>query len=308
MRGQARSKGFVLVNALILVAAMSAAAVYMLARAEGVRVRAAAATEAAQLGLYLDAFEALAVEMLMRDGGGGSPVDHPGETWARAVPPVDLDRGKVTGQIRDLQGRFNLNALANPDDTFARESFERLALRLGVAPQKVEDIVAFLSVGGPDDKGGYARQTPPIAPVGGAMTMREQLAQIPSLSAGDLERLLPVVAVLPSDAAMNVNTVSAEVLASLFPSANAAGLATLVAEARRQPFTAPELFIEELIAIVPAEELQELPDGYFTVGSSWFEAEIAAELEGRVVKRRVVIQRLPLPQAPLVAYRLDQWN
>lgn len=305
---QAGERGFVLVNALILVAAMSAAAVFMLTRAEAVRVRSEAATHAAQLGLYLDAFEALAIEMLMRDAEGGRPVDHPGEAWARAVPPVELDRGQVTGQISDLQGRFNLNRLANPADEFARQSFERLAVRLGISLQRVEDIVGFMSAGGPENAGAYASQTPPMRPVGGAMIMREQLRQIPTLAQRDLERLLPLVAVLPGDVTLNVNTVEAEVLASLFPSANVAGLAALVQEARRQPFVSPDLFIEELIEIVPTEELVALPDGFFGVGSSWFEAVIAAELDGRVAKRRTVIQRLALPQVPLVAYRLDQWK
>jgi general secretion pathway protein K len=244
------------------------------------------------------------LELLERDAAGGTPIDHSGESWARDLPPVPLDRGAVSGRISDLQGRFNLNRLANPEDAFSRASFERLAQRLGLSPQRVEEIVAFITPGGAGNENAFARASPPMVPVGGALLMREQLGLIPTLSERDLARLSPHVTVLPVAATLNVNTATPEVLASLFDSANAAGLAALVQEAKRQPFASPEAFVEELIKIVPPTELQELPDGFLGIGSTWFEAD----LDGRVVRRRAVINRLPLPQTPLVAYRLDNWK
>lgn len=302
------ARGFVLVNALVIVAALAAAAVFMLSRAETARSRAGAAMTAAQLGRDLDAFEALAQHMLEADAGAGVAMDHNGETWAQPVPPVALERGQVSGRISDLQGRFNINALANPADEAARAAFERLAQRLGISPQRVEDIVAFLSPGGPEDAPGYGRADPPVRPVGGAILMREQLRQIPTLSARDYARLAPFVAALPGGTKLNVNTASPEVLASLLPNTSPAAIDALVRSARRQPFGSVDAFITELVGLALERDVEELPEGIFSVGSDWFEAEIAAELEGRVARRRVVIRRLPLPQAPVVAYRLDEWN
>ena len=65
---------------------------------------------------------------------------------------------------------------------------------------------------------------------------------------------------------------------------------------------------EALIEIMPEEDLAEFPEGVLGVGSTWFEVEIDAELDGRVAHRRAVIERLPLPQGARVAYRLDSWN
>ncbi|MEZ5714082.1 MAG: type II secretion system minor pseudopilin GspK [Paracoccaceae bacterium] len=301
-------RGFVLVNALVLVAALAAVAVFMLARAEEARLRAGAAVEAAQLGLYLDAFEAQALQVLEEDGAGGVPIDSLSESWARPLPPVPLDRGQVSGEIVDLQGRFNINALANPGDELARASFDRLALRLGLSPQVVEDIVEFLSPGGPEDARAYARADPPVRPVGGAILMREQLRQIPTLSERDYRRLEPFVAAVPGGLKLNVNTVSAEVLASVLQNVNAAAVAALVASARRQPFAAPGAFLTELSRVMREEDFATVPEQIFTTGSEWFAFEAAAELDGRVVTRRAVIRRLPLPQAPLVTYRIDNWN
>ena len=305
MTGQ---RGFVLVNALVLVAALAAAAVYMLSRAEGVRARGEAALDAVQLGLYLDAVEVAAMEMLANDAAGGSPVDHLAESWARRLPVIGLDRGRVTGQINDLQGRFNINRLANPADELARESFERLAVRLGLSPLLVEEVVDLVSADGPENKGDYARGEPPVLPVGGALLMREQLKMIPILDAEDYARLAPFVAAIPGASKVNVNTAPGEVLASLLPGANAAGLDRLVQLARREPFGSEAAFIEALIEIMPEEDLAEFPEGVLGVGSTWFEVEIDAELDGRVAHRRAVIERLPLPQGARVAYRLDSWN
>ena len=62
-----RSRGFVLVNALVLVAALAGIATFLLARAEGARARAHEAQGAAQARLYLDAFEALSIGILSSD-------------------------------------------------------------------------------------------------------------------------------------------------------------------------------------------------------------------------------------------------
>ncbi|MDU8925815.1 type II secretion system minor pseudopilin GspK [Alisedimentitalea sp. MJ-SS2] len=303
-----RQGGFVLVNALIIVAALSAAAVYMLSRAESGRVRAEVALHAVQLGLYLDGFESLARAMLEQDLQTGAQTDHPGEAWARAVPPVTLDRGQVRGQIRDLQGRFNLNRLADPNDMLARAAFERLAQRRGVSSVSVAAIAGFLSPDGPADPRAYAHKEVPERPVGGALVMVEQLRGIPGLSARDIERLAPFIAVLPADASLNINTISAEVLASFFPNVEVTHIGALVQLARRQPFASIETFLNELGKIVTPEVIEDLPAAFFAVGSSWFEVEIVADLDGRRASRRVVINRLSLPQRPVVAYRLDNWN
>ena len=297
-----RQGGFVLVNALIIVAALAAAAIFMLSRAESSRVRGAAALQAAQLELYLDGFEALAKVVLQQ----GSPSG--GKVAERKVPPVPLDRGQVTGQIRDLQGRFNLNLLADPADILARAAFERLALWRGLSSQRVAEIAAFVSPDGPADAQLYAHGDDPMRPVGGAILMVEQLRQIPHLTAKDYNRLTPYVTVLPDQAPINVNTVSKEVLASFFPKVEAAQFGGLVQGARRQPFQSLEAFHIELLKIVSPEAVEALPPVIFGVESSWFEVEIIAELEGRVAKRRVVINRLSLSQQPVVAYRLDNWN
>lgn len=296
-----RSRGFVLVNALVLVAALSAVAVALLSRAEGARMRMMAATEAVQLELYLDAYEALARAVLDADPGA---VDHDGEAWARDDTGLELDRGQVSGQLRDMQGRFNLNWLANPEDEASQAAFERLLTRLGVAPRVGVQIIAALRPDRPDLATG---QSPPTGLAedrpGGAALMLDQLP-IPERA---MVRLGPHIAVLPGDSQLNVNTITPEVLASFLPGVNQAALGALLSTRQTAPFVSVEDFVERAVEAVGADQAALLDEDRLSVGSIWFEARIAAGLDGRVVTRQIMLRRLPLPAGAQVAYRLDKW-
>ena len=292
-----QSRGFVLVNALVLVAALSAVALALLTRAEEGRLRVFAATEAVQLELYLDAYEALARALLDADIGA---MDHEREPWARKDNALELDRGQVAGQLRDLQGGFNLNWLADPEDEATQLAFERLLAQLGVASRVGEQIAASLQPGGGGVTGGQGvREDLP----GGTALMLDQVP-IPERA---LARLRPYVSVLPGDSRLNVNTTSGIVLASLLPGANPATLDALLNTRKTTPFSSVEDFKERLVEVVGAERAEGLNEDRLSVGSEWFEATITAGLDGRVASRHVVLRRKPLPEGAQVAYRQDKW-
>ncbi len=55
--------------------------------------------------------EASAAEFLQKHRQD-SQTDHRGEIWARPLPPLPIDGGKVEGRLEDMQGRFNMNNLS----------------------------------------------------------------------------------------------------------------------------------------------------------------------------------------------------
>jgi len=301
---QEATRGFVLLNALVLVAALAAAAAFVLSRAESTRQRQAGAQGAVQGGLYLDGFEALALTLLRADQRGG-PIDGPGDNWARAEYTVDIDRGRISGGIQDLQGRFNVNWLANPEDVAALAAFERLVVDLNLRPQLVGVIVASLRPGGAAAQQAYARLQPPVTPVGGPVLMVEQLRQIPGLRPRDYARLAPHLAALPSDSQLNVNTASVTVLKSLLPGAKAEGLTQILSNRARQPFGSTEDFLTRVAPVVGDAGVPELEELRFGIGSAWFHADIAVELDGLILRRQTIFERRPLPYGPQVAYRLE---
>jgi len=296
-------RGFVLLNALLLVAAFAAAAVYVLSRAESARLRQAEHQGAGQLGLYLDGFEILALTLLRTDQQGGA-VDALTDVWAGKIDHVTVDRGQLSGQISDLQGRFNVNWLANPEDLGAEAGFSRLLARLGLPSRLATEITGFVRPGGPSDLSGYARLTPPITPQGGPVLLLEQLQVIPALHPRHYARLAPYLAALPSDSLLNLNTVPAEVLLSLLPSANSGSLEQVLLTRRQHPFISVEDFILRSGAAFSLAGLPEEEELRFAVGSAWFHVDIAAQLEDRTLTRQTIIHRRPLPYGPQVSFRL----
>ncbi len=291
MRAQ---RGFVLVNALVLVGALAAAAAVLLTRAELSTVRQSAWQAAAQAEAYLDAFDALAVTILQADPFGGA--DHPGETWAQPVRAADLDRGEVSGTILDLQGRFNINWLAVQDDLHAQQAFRNLLTAKGLPVSLGPAITGFLAPGGPANADSYTT----TRPRGGPVLDTRQLRAIPGLTTDQFARLSPLIAALPSDSTLNVNTASPELLAAWMPGLNAAQARTLTDRRRRDPFSSVDAFLMDL----PPAIASEVNDVRLSIGSRWFLARGTAELDGRVLTRRSVLVRHPLPVGVLVDYRL----
>lgn len=299
-RARPAPRGFVLINALVMVAALSVVALALLSRAEVGRLQVLATSQAVQLELNLDAYEALARAQLDADRGG---VDHMREPWAREDNDLPLERGHVAGRMRDLQGRFNLNWLVNPDDEASRAAFDRLLRQLGVAPAVGEAIVAQLSPGGSSSPRSARATGVAEDPPGGAVLMLDQLV----VPARALERLGPHVSVLPGESRLNVNTAPRQVLASFLPGANAAALDALLGQRRTEPFLSVDDFIARAVETLGAEQASGIDTERISVGSDWFEVEISAGLEGRAATRLAVIRRFALPEGAKVAYRLDRW-
>ncbi|MGP6086814.1 type II secretion system minor pseudopilin GspK [Antarctobacter jejuensis] len=287
-------RGFVLVNALVLVGALAAAAALLLARAEMSTARQAAWQSAAQAEAYLDAFDALAVTVLQADPVGGA--DHRGERWAQPLRAASLDRGEVSGTIADLQGRFNVNWLAVPDDLHAQQAFQTLLRANGLPVSLGPAISGFLSPGGPADADGYTT----IRPRGGPVLDPRQLRAIPGLTADQFARLAPLIAALPSDTTLNINTAPANLLSAWIPNLSLSQARTLTGRRKSRPYPSIDAFLLDL----PPAAAAEVDDVRLSIGSGWFLARGTAELDGRVLSRRTVLARHPLPVGVLVDYRL----
>jgi len=271
-------RGFVLVNALILVTALAGVAAYLLTRAETGRQVLAAQARVAQLDAHLDSGEALARAVLERDGQG---VDHATDIWARGPHEARVERGDIVLRLTDLQGRFNLNRLADPDDTAAPADFDRLLLALDLPPTLGPEIRATMMRDGP-------------------VFLMDQIA-LPA-------RLVPFVIALPGSTPLNVNTAPLEVLVAELAGADRNRLGALVDRRAQRPFASVTDFYDALDGLLAPEIATAFQDqSRFSVNSQWFAAEIAATLEGRTAHRDLVILRPALSQGAVTAYRQDQW-
>lgn len=113
------------------------------------------------------------------------------QDWARLAPGFDIEDTQVQVDIEDLAGRFNLNALLTQGqvDQVTLNRWARLLALLELPPLELSQV--------------------------GVLRELSQLRLLPGIDGQVLRQLEPWVALLPKDAALNINTAPALVLRTL---------------------------------------------------------------------------------------------
>ncbi|CAG0987097.1 Type II secretion system protein K [Burkholderiales bacterium] len=286
----ARQRGAALVVAM-LVAAIAAAVATTLT-VEGARWQSivegrrdhARAASLASAGIQW-ARQALA------DDAARGPVDHLGEPWAIPLPPTPVDGGQVEGRIEDAQARLNVNAIAG-DDAAAAILRERLAVlfaRRGVDPALVDAIADFVDPDTtPRERGAedsaYVREGAVAA--NAPLTRAGELAAVRGVTPSILARIAGDVVALPAQAALDVNTASADVLASTFPTLDGDAIAAIVASRLERPYASIAEFRSRAARSGFAPDTSGL-----AVGSDHFLVTVRARHGHAVVRAEALIVR-----------------
>jgi general secretion pathway protein K len=173
-----------------------------------------------QYGIGAESF----VAKILQDDAANSQQDTPAEGWAQHLPPYEVDGGQIDGSVEDMQGRFNLNNLADPAtggvNQDAVDQFSRLLQLVGLetkwAGLAADWVDADLNPGFPDgaEDSVYTTQTPPYLPPNGPITSTSELLALPGFGIERFHRLEPFVAALPIGTTVNLCTAPGEVLDS----------------------------------------------------------------------------------------------
>lgn len=219
-----RARGIALLVALILVALCTAIAA-ALAFDTGLGLRRAQGGLAQDQALLLaGGAEAVAAEILADDLAFGNTPVHEAQRWHNPIGPLEpLPGVRVSAQLTDLQGRFNLNSLVTAEgrvDPVALEVFRGLLTRLDLEPEWAERMADWIDAddqalpAGAEDAV-YSSATPSYRTPGRPITTVAELLALPEFGAARYARLAPFVAALPRDATLNLCTTSAELLDAL---------------------------------------------------------------------------------------------
>ncbi|MCL4189286.1 MAG: type II secretion system minor pseudopilin GspK [Rhodobacteraceae bacterium] len=287
-----RRRGFALVNAVIIVGALAAVAVAALAAGEAARGRQVAQTTADQAAQYAEAAGLVLAAVLEADAAAGE-TDHAGEGWAEPREGEPIDRGSVDWRMSDLQGRFNVNWLADEGEfaALARAAFIRLADTRGLPPLLAARAADALDPAAEGRDGALRGGPRGSRPRVGALVSLGELLLVDGMTADELARIAPVLAALPADAALNVNTAEPEVLAAFLPGQSRASVLAALRRVRRPVGSVEEFQIEVLDPLAGGDSESLLPGARLAVGSEWFEAEVAARLDGTVLRQRMLFWR-----------------
>jgi general secretion pathway protein K len=200
-----RERGVALLAAIVIFAIAAAIAVGIQFRSALSLRRAAGSASLDQALLAQTGAEAFAAWALADDDQRSDDLT---DKWHLAQGPFELVDGvSISGQVFDLDGRFNLNSLVDSQgakDPLAVEILQRLLRTLDIPQQKADAIIDYIDTDQqPEPNGGedslYSSQKPPSRPPNRPMLQVSELLAIPQIGAEHYLRLLPHVTALPRD-------------------------------------------------------------------------------------------------------------
>jgi general secretion pathway protein K len=221
-----------------------------------------------------------------------SQTDHLGEIWATDLPGLPIEGGEVFGNVQDLQGRFNINNLADQNgkiDEEALEQFRRLLNALGVDPRfagvAADWIDADLDASFPDgaEDSIYTGMVPPYRAANQSLTSISEMAALDGMDKQTFDILKNHIAALPGHAAVNVNTATAAVLQSLDENMTVADVEGLVAEREAGGFADIET---SFASLVTPDVLNRLEDS-----SQFFQLKVIVRIDTVRVTMYSLLQR-----------------
>jgi general secretion pathway protein K len=229
-----RQRGIALLVAIMLVA-MGTMIAASIAYENAMTARRATATFALDESvLVAEAAEALAAFGLREVYRSDRSHTYIGQGWDKPVGPVEVVPDvMLTASLEDMQGRFNLNNLVQPDGTvdptyFA--AFQQLLASLAIEPKWAgyvvdwidPDIVPTNPEGAEDSV--YLGQAPPYRTPNMYITSASELLALPGFGRDRYKKLAPFVTALPNGTTINLCTAPGAVLDAFIPGRQEFGL------------------------------------------------------------------------------------
>lgn len=276
-RPHQRQRGVALLTALLVVTLIAIIGAGMLDRMNLAAHRSSNLWLIDQAGWYAAGVEDWAGEILARDARANE-IDSLDQAWAHPVDYLPIEGGAVQGRLSDLQGRLNLNNIVSDDDAMAR--FQRLialvtdadvvtARRIaqGVRDWIDPDIEPIPPAGAEDDF--YLGLQPAYRTGNRPMAGPSELRAVREVDGAIYNALEPHIAALPAGTAINVNTATVPVLASLHEKLGPAAAEALAERRREEPWESVQAFLEEgeLAGLeIPAQGLGVASDYFLASG------------------------------------------
>ena len=230
----ARQRGIALLVAILLVALGTIVAA-SIAYENAMTARRGASTFALdQSVLIAQAAEALAAYTLREVHRSDAQHTYVGQGWDKPVGPIEVVPDvMLTASLEDLQGRFNINSLVNPDDTPNQTNiaaFEQLLASLGIEPKWAGLLVDWIDKDSmPSNPDGaedsvYLGQSPPYLAANMYVTSTTELLALPGFGHDRYQKLEPFITALPNGTPLNVCTAPGLVLDAFIPGRQEFGL------------------------------------------------------------------------------------
>ncbi|AEG31766.1 type II secretion system minor pseudopilin GspK [Thiomicrospira cyclica] len=228
--------------------------------------------------------------------------DHLAEAWALPMFPIGFEGGEISGQLFDMQGRFNLNNLATADEVQQRRwraILERLLGQQDLSSDWVAPLIDWLDADNNPIAGGaeadvYLLKTPPYRAANRMMVLPQEARLLAGMSDEVFGTLLPLLSTLPQITTINVNTAQPQILQALADFMDVTLVDAWVELRLLEPATDTasfRQFIQQQTGRDDSEIQQVLPDSVIGVTTAFFKLQGQIEYGSARLNARALYYR-----------------
>lgn len=289
-------RGVALITAMLVVSLATITAVAMTAEQQIFFRRTENILHHQQAYLYLLGAEDWARQFLARDLNENQ-IDALTDIWATELPPIPVEGGMIGGVVEDLQGRFNINNLAEAQVQQAELDRFTALLALYQIPASLSNAVldwldsddqARFPDGAEDID--YMQAQPAYRAGNGPMSSVSELLKVRGMTYEMYERIAPALVALPTTAsAINVNTAPPLVLRMIVTDLSEQDAEALARDLAQNPVEQ----IEDFLAHALVQGKQVATSG-IDVRSNYFLVRAYA----RIGRARATLNSIVLRMAP----------
>jgi general secretion pathway protein K len=307
MSAPIRQKGAAVIVAMLVVALAASAAGLMLQQQDVALRRLEAARDYEQARWLLHGGAQWA-RVILRADARSSTIDHGGELWATGLPPANVEQGKLSGEIVDQQGLFNLNNLVRDGKSSARDIaiLKRLLQTIGLRADLADAIADWIdadsdlqSPEGAEDPY-YLGLAAPYRAANQAMSGIEELLHVRGCDRATVAHLRQFATVLPRRTPVNVNLAPPEVLSAIVEGLSLPEAQVLAGGRRALPFRGRPDFRSRL----PRAELN-VENEDFSVDTQFFLVQGLASVGKANLRMQALLQRTGAALPSIVWQRMS---
>lgn len=211
-------------------------------------------------------------------------VDHLAEAWAQPILPMDFEGGDLGGQLLDMQGRFNLNNLAEMDET-KRQAWqsvlERILIRQNLTAEWVAPLIDWVDednnpvpAGAESDT--YLLKTPPYRAANQLMVLVDEMQLLQGFDLTQFDQMAAWFSALPKVSTININTAPEPVLLGLAEWMNPSLVQAWIDLRLTEPANETadfRAFLMQMAGVEQNQINQDLPDWMITTQSEFFQLD-----------------------------------
>ena len=294
MKTSHKQHGVALITAILVVALATIAATSISANHQLSIRRTENAVFGSQAWAYIHGGESWVKIILARDLDD-TDIDFEGESWATELPPLPLPGGFITGQISDEQGKININTLVNGDEVneITRQRIQRLFSLLELNENLIQAIIDWIDPninaippdGAEDDY--YTRLDQPYLTANQQMSHISELRLVKGFDQETYDLVVPFLTALPENTAININTASATVIATLSDQIAITTAESLVEERQSEGFESLQEFVSN-----PLIEGRDISLEGLSTQSSYFNFASEVKIGNSFISVNSMINRL----------------